>query len=154
MPLFQSHKRQYQCRNQCDDPSKRNRTDAPDLCGRAGVSPETYTGYDLARGFESPGGGRLNKSHVYEYPIRLALNHWALQGDWRVGREAVALNSPDGRIAYHFHTRDIHLVMGPAVRGLSVPFRVLIEDIRRARLMAVTLTTKAMVQSPNSASIS
>jgi thiol-disulfide isomerase/thioredoxin len=90
-------------------------------------SPETYTGYDLTQGFEFPGGARLNKSRVYEYPTRLALNHWALQGDWTVGREAVALNSPDGRIAYRFHARDIHLVMGPAARESSVPFRVLID---------------------------
>jgi hypothetical protein len=32
-----------------------------------------------------------------------------------------------GRIAYRFHARDLHLVMGPAERGTSVPFRVLVD---------------------------
>jgi hypothetical protein len=32
-----------------------------------------------------------------------------------------------GRIAIRFHARDVNLVMGPAARGLSVPFRVLID---------------------------
>jgi Thioredoxin like C-terminal domain len=37
------------------------------------------------------------------------------------------LNEADGRIAYRFHARDLHLVMGPAVRGTSVRFRLLID---------------------------
>ena len=37
------------------------------------------------------------------------------------------LNKANGRIAYRFHARDLHLVMGPAVRGTSVRFRVLID---------------------------
>ena len=90
-------------------------------------SPETYTGFELTENFSSPGGARLNKSHVYGYPAKLGLSHWALQGDWTVGREAVALNTANGRIAYRFHARDLHLVMAPAVRGTSILFRVLID---------------------------
>ena len=37
------------------------------------------------------------------------------------------LNTANGRIVYRFHARDLHLVMGPAVRGTSVRFRVLID---------------------------
>ena len=37
------------------------------------------------------------------------------------------LNQADGRIAYQFHARDLHLVMGPAVRGTSPRFRVLLD---------------------------
>ena len=40
---------------------------------------------------------------------------------------AVALNKANGRIAYRFHARDLHLVMGPAAPGASVRFRVLID---------------------------
>jgi hypothetical protein len=57
----------------------------------------------------------------------LRLNEWALAGDWTVGRQATGLNAADGRIAYRFHARDLHLVMGPAARGTSVRFRVLID---------------------------
>jgi hypothetical protein len=37
------------------------------------------------------------------------------------------VNKAGGRIAYRFHARDVHLVMGPAARGTSVRFRVLID---------------------------
>ena len=37
------------------------------------------------------------------------------------------LNKPNGRIAYRFHARDLHLVMGPAAPGNPVRFRVLID---------------------------
>jgi hypothetical protein len=37
------------------------------------------------------------------------------------------LNKANGSIAYRFHARDLHLVMGPAVPGTSVRFRVLID---------------------------
>ena len=37
------------------------------------------------------------------------------------------LNKPNGSIAYRFHARDLHLVMGPAAPGTSVRFRVLID---------------------------
>ena len=45
----------------------------------------------------------------------------------RVKKETAVLNKPDGRIAYRFHARDLHLVMGPAAPGTSVRFRVLID---------------------------
>jgi hypothetical protein len=41
--------------------------------------------------------------------------------------QATTLNAPNGRIACRFHARDLHLVMGPAGPGTSVPFRVLID---------------------------
>jgi hypothetical protein len=44
-----------------------------------------------------------------------------------VRRGAVALNQAGGRIAYRFQARDLHLVMGPAARGMPVRFRVLID---------------------------
>ena len=42
-------------------------------------------------------------------------------------KQATVLNKPNGRIAYRFHARDLHLVMGPAARGTPVRFRVLID---------------------------
>jgi Thioredoxin like C-terminal domain len=64
---------------------------------------------------------------MYELPMRLRLNEWALSGDWTVKREATALNEANGRIAYRFHARDLHLVMGPKTPGTPVRFRVLID---------------------------
>ena len=37
------------------------------------------------------------------------------------------LEEAPGRITMRFHARDVNLVMGPAERGTSVPFRVLID---------------------------
>jgi hypothetical protein len=69
----------------------------------------------------------LNERRVYAAPARLRLNQWALSGDWTVERQATVLNTANGRIAYRFHARDLHLVMGPAAQGTSVRFRVLID---------------------------
>jgi thiol-disulfide isomerase/thioredoxin len=70
-------------------------------------SPESYLG-SLRR--ENAGEGQLN--------------HWTLAGDWVVGRESITLQKPGGKIGSRFHARDVHLVMGPATAGASLPFRV------------------------------
>ena len=90
-------------------------------------SAENYVGYERTQNFASPGGAVSDKPRMYELPARLRLNEWALAGDWTVKQEAAALNKPNGSIAYRFHARDLHLVMGPAAPGTSVRFRVLID---------------------------
>ena len=90
-------------------------------------SPEIYVGYGRTENFASPGGAALDTRRVYTAPPALRLNHWALSGDWTVGEQAIVLNKADGRIAYCFHARDLNLVMGPAARGASVRFRVVID---------------------------
>ena len=47
----------------------------------------------------------------------MRLNQWALSGEWTVQKQVTVLNKANGRIAYRFHARDLHLVMGPAARG-------------------------------------
>jgi thioredoxin family protein len=64
---------------------------------------------------------------VYAAPARLRLNQWALSGDWTVKRQATVLNTANGRIEYRFHARDLHLVMEPAARGMSLRFRVRVD---------------------------
>jgi thiol-disulfide isomerase/thioredoxin len=90
-------------------------------------SPENYLGHERTENFASPGGAVLDKRRVYAAPAQLRLNHWALSGDWTVQNQATVLNQANGRIAYRFHARDLHLVMGPAARGTPVRFRVLID---------------------------
>ena len=89
-------------------------------------SGENYVGYERTENFASPGGARPDKRQEYVLPSRLRLNHWALSGDWTMGKEALALNQANGRILYRFHARDLHLVMGPAAKT-PVRFRVLID---------------------------
>jgi len=90
-------------------------------------SPENYVGYDRTENFASPGGAVLDKPRVYAAPARLKLNGWALSGDWTIRKPSTVLNKPNGRIAYRFHARDLHLVMGPSAPGAAVRFRVLID---------------------------
>jgi thiol-disulfide isomerase/thioredoxin len=90
-------------------------------------SPENYTGYARTENFASPAGPVPGKPHVYTVPPRLGLNDWALSGDWTMEEEAAALNAASGQIACRFHARDLNLVMGPAVPGTPVRFRVLID---------------------------
>jgi hypothetical protein len=90
-------------------------------------SPETYVGYDRTENFASRGGADLDRRRVYAAPAGLALNQWALAGEWTMGRQATVLSSPGGRIVHRFHARDLHLVMGPSPRGTPVRFRVSID---------------------------
>jgi thiol-disulfide isomerase/thioredoxin len=90
-------------------------------------SPETYLGYEQAQNFASPDGAELDRARTYVVPDSLRLNRWALSGDWTVERGAAVLNRADGGIAFRFHARDVNLVMGPATRQTSVPFRVLVD---------------------------
>jgi hypothetical protein len=90
-------------------------------------TPETYLSYGRSYGFASPDGERFDEPHDYPEPSRLSLNEWAPSGVWTLAEHAAVLNEAPGRIAIRFHARDVNLVMGPAERGLSVPFRVLID---------------------------
>lgn len=90
-------------------------------------SAENYVGDARTENFASPGGAVLDTPHVYTVPVRFSLNQWALAGEWTVGEQAIALNAANGRIAYRFHARDLHLVMGPAAQGTSVRFRVFLD---------------------------
>jgi thiol-disulfide isomerase/thioredoxin len=77
-------------------------------------SPETYLGYERGQNPASPRDS-------------LRLNEWALSGDWTIESHACVLNRGDGVVAFRFHARDVHLILGPRERGTSVPFRVLID---------------------------
>jgi len=87
-------------------------------------SAENYLGHERSERFASPGGATLGRRRAYPAPAQLRLNHWALAGDWTVEKHASVLNVANGRIAYRFHARDLHIVMGPAARATSVRFRV------------------------------
>jgi len=73
-------------------------------------SPETYLGYGHSEHLDASEPRRLND--------------WTLSGDWSMGEQAAVLDAAPGGIAFRFHARDLHLVMGPAARGTSIPFRV------------------------------
>ncbi len=89
-------------------------------------SPENYLGLDRTQGFASPDGAQRDRRRLYRAPSRIALNEWALAGEWTMGR-AAAVNNGQGRIVSAFHARDVHLVMGPVQQERPVRFRVSID---------------------------
>jgi cytochrome c biogenesis protein CcdA/thiol-disulfide isomerase/thioredoxin len=78
------------------------------------LSPETYIGNDRAENFKAT---RKN----------LKLNEWTLEGDWHIGDEMASLTKAPGKIVYHFHARDLHLVLGPGAAANGVRFKVLLD---------------------------
>jgi thiol-disulfide isomerase/thioredoxin len=90
-------------------------------------SPENYLGYERTQNFATRGGADPDRRRVYSAPARLALNEWALAGEWTMGKQVTVLNGAPGRIVYRFHARDVHLVMGPSRAGSPVRFRVTID---------------------------
>jgi cytochrome c biogenesis protein CcdA/thiol-disulfide isomerase/thioredoxin len=90
-------------------------------------SPETYVGYDRGDSFLSPGGFVKDAAHTYTVPPHLELNQWGLSGNWTDQAQVATLNSLPGAIAFRFHARDVHLVMGPTKDGKPIRFRVKID---------------------------
>jgi thiol-disulfide isomerase/thioredoxin len=89
-------------------------------------TPETYLGYGRSEQFASLGGAAFDERRAYELAEGLRLNHWALAGEWTIGRESVVLDQAGGSIAYRFHARDAHLVLSAGARE-PIPFRLLLD---------------------------
>jgi thiol-disulfide isomerase/thioredoxin len=88
-------------------------------------SGENYVGYERTENFAWTIA--RDKRRIYSLPKQLGLKYWGLSGDWTMGREAILLNQPGGRIVYRFHARDLHLVMGPAAPNRLVRFQISID---------------------------
>jgi thiol-disulfide isomerase/thioredoxin len=91
------------------------------------LSPETYVGYRRAENFASPEARARDSARTYSVPARISLNQYALSGLWDIGAESGVLVAAPGKIAFRFHSRDLHLVMGPAKPGGRVRYRVTID---------------------------
>jgi thiol-disulfide isomerase/thioredoxin len=89
-------------------------------------TPETYLGYGRGERFPSADGAAFDERRSYELPERLRIDHWALAGEWTIGRENVVLDEGGGSIAFRFHARDAHLVMSPGARE-PISFRALLD---------------------------
>jgi hypothetical protein len=90
-------------------------------------SEENYLGNERTVNFSSRGGGSIGKPYAFDLPKKLALNQWALSGEWTRGKNSVVVNRTGGKIVYRFQARDLHLVMGPVSAGSTVRFRVLLD---------------------------
>ena len=87
-------------------------------------SPESYVGYNRAEHFASPERLTQAAQTTYSSPASLALNQWGLSGSWSVGAESAVPVSTRASIVFRFHSRDLHMVLGPTKNGQPVRFRV------------------------------
>jgi len=90
-------------------------------------SPETYVGYHRAENFASQESIAKDSRKTYTLRPRLSLNQWALSGSWNVGEESAVLQKAPGKIAFRFHARDLHLVLGNTKEGKPVRFTVTVD---------------------------
>lgn len=91
------------------------------------ATPETYVGHARTERLVSATKDRLGRPQIFTAPRALKRNEWALAGEWTLRKESAVSNQSGDRISFRFHARDLHLVMGPAMRGTTVRFRVLID---------------------------
>jgi len=102
-------------------------------------SPETYLG-DLDReGASLSLGPKPGRRHWDAEAEPLGLNQWALMGDWTTRGQAAVLERAGGRIVYRFHSRDVHLVMGPAKPGSVTRFRVQLDGLAPGKARGVDI---------------
>ncbi|HUO01482.1 MAG TPA: redoxin family protein, partial [Rhizomicrobium sp.] len=89
-------------------------------------SPETYLGYGRGENFAS-GAAYPDQVRAYQTPYPLQPNQWGLTGRWTIGEQKDVLAEAGGKITFRFHARDLHLVLGPAVGGKPVRFKVTLD---------------------------
>ena len=87
-------------------------------------SAENYLGYrDRDSPYRRRGGRAACRAGAPAEPQPVGLS-----GDWTVRTQPRSGRTPpSARIAYGFHSRDVHLVMGPAVAGPPVRFQVRVD---------------------------
>jgi hypothetical protein len=114
------------------------RTETSQLLGRGGPDDPDFMLVSRQRRLAEGSGGSMgparasldgatrHERRAYEVPARLPFNHWALAGEWTIGREHVVLDQAGGSIAFRFHARDAHLVLSSEA-GNPIPFRVLLD---------------------------
>jgi len=99
--------------------------DWPDI-----ASPETYAGYAKAQNFAGRDRLHRNATALYDAPARLPANGWSLSGLWDIQSEYAAAAEVNAAIAFRFHARDLHLVMGPGADERPARFRVRLDGAR------------------------
>lgn len=89
-------------------------------------SPETYVGYLRSQNFVNDAGTVNDAAHDY-VAATPKLNEWGLAGNWTVGGQQATSNGADTSLYYHFHARDLHLVLGPAADGKPIRFQITVD---------------------------
>jgi thiol-disulfide isomerase/thioredoxin len=85
---------------------------------------ENYIGLERRKSFVSP---EQDDRGLFYLPDDLQLNQWGLSGAWEFANEHAQLKRGSGILTYHFHARDLHLIMGAGIPETSIKFQVLID---------------------------
>jgi thiol-disulfide isomerase/thioredoxin len=109
------------------DPVRITATGAEAPPGEDVQSPETYAGYERAERFVSRERLAHDSPRTYSPPLTPSLNQWGLGGLWNAGAERSALQAAPGKVVFRFHSRDLHMVLGPAKNGSLVRFKVTLD---------------------------
>ncbi|GGH31813.1 cytochrome C biogenesis protein DipZ [Alsobacter metallidurans] len=89
-------------------------------------SDETYLGYAQASRFASREIVAADRPQVYSY-ADLPANRWGLSGAWTIAADRAIGAGVDGRVAYRFNARDLHLVLGAGRAANSIRFQVTVD---------------------------
>jgi len=90
-------------------------------------SPETYLGYRRTENFASSPRIAADSRKTYALTASPTLNRWGLGGSWNVGTESSVLQAAPGKVMFRFHSRDLHMVLGPAKDGKPIRFKVTLD---------------------------
>lgn len=101
--------------------------------GAAGLDGSTVS--IAATGVEAPPSGDVRSPETYVGSRRAerrvsttpSLNQWGLSGSWNVEAERAVLQTAPGKIAFRFHSRDFHMVLGLQRSGAPVRFKLLLD---------------------------
>lgn len=75
-------------------------------------TPETYLGYARANNYAGQPILLHDQKTLYSFPLRLNENEWALEGEWKVGREFILSEKAKATIKIHFNAKKVFVVMG------------------------------------------
>lgn len=74
-------------------------------------TPETYLGYARANRFASPEKISFDQINKYSYPTELALNYWALKGQWIIESEKIICAQNGAKLQLHLRAGKVFAVM-------------------------------------------
>lgn len=74
-------------------------------------TPETYLGSNRATNFANENNLLANSTN-YIYPKNLALNQWALDGEWQQDSQKITALAKNSALKIYFHAKKVFLVLG------------------------------------------
>jgi len=86
----------------------------------AAQTPETYLGYARAANFSSLESMLNNQITKYSFPPTLSLDHWALQGKWKIEAEKIVSSESNASLMIHFSAKNVYIVMGVSLTPVTV----------------------------------